>query len=272
MPFDFHSNPEVYLKQQTDNTTQSIMPFVQPHLPPPATPTQPWQQLQVLELGCGEGGNLMPFAQQGANCIGIDLNQVKIEQGKKIMATHLNHTTGSMQLLFDDIFNPEIATQFNGRFHLIILKDVIEHIPNKQKALLQMRSFLTDGGLLFIGWPPWYMPFGGHQQICHNKLLRTLPWIHLLPKSIYINLLKLAGEPKNITDELAELVDYKVTINQMNRLAQAANFNIISKKYFLINPIYQYKFGLKVREQAKIITKIPYLRDFCTTGCYYLLK
>lgn len=264
MPFDFHLNPQTYLKQQIDNTTQSIMPFLQPYIQ-----NKSWAGLQVLELGCGEGGNLLPFALAGSVCVGIDLNKTKIAQGIDLMQEQIKD--GSMQLFFDDIFNPEIAEQFRGRFDVILLKDVIEHIPEKEAALAQMRSFLTEKGLLFIGWPPWYMPFGGHQQICHSKVLGITPWIHLLPKAVYLGLLRLCGEPKVVVDELAELVDYRVTINAMNRMAKNAGFAILERKYFLINPIYQYKFGLKVRTQLPFVTKIPYLRDFCTTGCYYLL-
>lgn len=37
----------------------------------------------VAEIGCGEAGSLKPFLDMGCTCIGIDLEDVKIENGKK---------------------------------------------------------------------------------------------------------------------------------------------------------------------------------------------
>jgi SAM-dependent methyltransferase len=264
MPYDFHQDHAFYLSFLAENTRKSIIPFVQPALPVAI------ENARILELGCGEGGNLRPFAEAGAHCTGIDLNAVKIAEGKVLMADLVQ--SGHMRLFAEDIFNPEIEQQFTGQFHLIILKDVIEHIPNKDKALLQMRKFLTEGGLLFIGWPPWRMPFGGHQQIAQAPLLKKLPWFHLLPKSLYISLLKAFSEPKEVIDELAEIHDYRVSIAQMNRLYKQTGFEMARELHYLINPIYEHKFGLKTREQLPFIKALPWIRDFFTTSCYYLLK
>ena len=263
MGYDFHSDSAYYLQFLSENARKSILPFVAPHLP---ADTKTWR---VLELGCGEGGNLLPFAEAGARCTGIDLNEVKIEEGKVLMKQWVD--LGLMELYAEDIFNPEITAKFTGQFDLIILKDVIEHIPNKDKALLQMRLFLKDTGLLYIGWPPWRMPFGGHQQIADNKVIRLFPWLHLLPKRIYVGVLKAAGETKAAIDELAEIHDYSVSINQMNRLYKKTGFRMIKELHYFINPIYEYKFKLKARKQLGLIQAFPWVRDFFTTSCYYLL-
>lgn len=263
MPYDFHQDHAFYLAFLAENTRKSIMPFVVPEL------AVDLAEAQVLELGCGEGGNLRPFAEAGARCVGIDLNAKKIAEGRELMADMV--ALGRMELFAEDIFNPEIEKQFTGRFDLIILKDVIEHIPNKEKALRQMRQFLKEDGLLFIGWPPWRMPFGGHQQIAQSKLLKKLPWFHLLPKGAYVALLKAFKEPQAVVEELAEIHDFKVSIAAMNRLYKASGFRMQRELHYLINPIYEHKFGLKTRPQFAFIQAIPWFRDFFTTSCYYLL-
>ena len=264
MPFDYHKEATGYFKMLLANSEKSIIPFAKNYFK-----NQSFDSLHILELGCGEGGNLIPFAQQGAKCIGIDLNATKIAEGNEILKTMLPN--GNMTLRADNIFNEDIITEFKNQFDLIILKDVIEHIPNKDKALAQMRDFLKPNGVIFVGWPPWYMPFGGHQQMCKSKLLRVGIWLHLLPKPIYVSILKLMGERDAMIEELAELVDYRVTINQMKRLAKQVKLNIVEEKYYFINPIYEYKFGFKTRETPVFIQHIPYLRDFVTTSAYYLL-
>lgn len=264
MPYEFHQDHAFYLSFLAENARNSIIPFIAPHL------VKPLASCKVLELGCGEGGNLRPFAEAGAICTGIDLNKLKIEEGRQIMADLVE--AGRMTLFAEDIFNPDIERAFTGQFELIILKDVIEHIPNKDKALAQMKQFLAPGGLLFIGWPPWRMPFGGHQQIAHNKWLKKLPWVHLLPKGLYVALLNGLGEPKEVVAELAEIHDYRVSIALMNRLYKQGGFAMQAERHYLINPIYEYKFGLKTREQWPWLRALPWIRDFFTTSCYYLLK
>ncbi|MDP1745174.1 MAG: SAM-dependent methyltransferase, partial [Bacteroidota bacterium] len=44
------------------------------------------------------------------------------------------------------------------------------------------------------------------------------------------------------------------------------------KTFFFINPNYEVKFKLKPRESYGFITKIPVLRNFFTTACYYLIS
>ena len=265
MPYDFHSDSEHYLEFLSQNARKSIMPFIAD-----SAGLSSYQGLRILELGCGEGGNLRPFLEDGAHCVGIDLNKTKIEKGKEIMSEF--RESGKLDLRFADLFAADVQAEFKGKFDLIILKDVIEHIPDKEEALEHMKNCLVSGGHIFIGWPPWFMPFGGHQQICHSRFLGRLPWIHLLPKQVYIALLKLFQEPREVVDELAEIVDYRVSIDQMHRLMQKTKLKFAGRKYYFINPIYEYKFGLKAREQMGLISAIPYLRDFLTTSAYYLLK
>jgi hypothetical protein len=42
--------------------------------------------------------------------------------------------------------------------------------------------------------------------------------------------------------------------------------------YYFINPNYKFKFNLNPREQSKLISSIPFLRDFLTTTVYYLIE
>ena len=39
--------------------------------------------IKVLEVGCGEGGNLLPFAEVGGEVTGIDLSKTRIEDAKE---------------------------------------------------------------------------------------------------------------------------------------------------------------------------------------------
>jgi hypothetical protein len=44
------------------------------------------------------------------------------------------------------------------------------------------------------------------------------------------------------------------------------------RNLYLVNPIYQQKFGLKPRKQFRLVAAIPGFRDFVTTCAYYLIR
>jgi hypothetical protein len=50
------------------------------------------------------------------------------------------------------------------------------------------------------------------------------------------------------------------------------NFKITKKQFYLISPIYTYKFGMKPVKQLPVVSSIPFLRDFVTTAAYYLVE
>ncbi|MFZ9661783.1 MAG: class I SAM-dependent methyltransferase, partial [Chitinophagaceae bacterium] len=155
---------------------------------------------------------------------------------------------------------------------LIILKDVIEHIPDQKKFIPYLKKFLKPNGKIFFGFPPWQMPHGGHQQICSNKFLTILPWFHLLPPFMYKGILKLFGEYDEVIKELLEIKSTGISIERFEGIVKDAGMKIDQRKYYLINPIYQYKFGMKPRVQWKLISAIPYIRNFVTTCMYYMIS
>jgi hypothetical protein len=116
------------------------------------------------------------------------------------------------------------------------------------------------------------MPHGGHQQVCKNKFLSLLPYFHLLPNPLYKGILKLSGEYDPVIRELLEVKSTGISIERFERIVKSSGYTIPAKTFFLINPIYQYKFGIKPRKQWGVIAGIPYLRDFLTTCVYYMIK
>lgn len=72
-----------------------------------------------------------------------------------------------------------------------------------------------------------------------------------------------------------ELLDIKstgCTIELFNRIARQANYQIIDRRLYLINPHYKIKFGLSPRRLNGVIAAIPYIRNFFCTSCFYILK
>jgi SAM-dependent methyltransferase len=224
---------------------------------------------KVLEIGCGEGGVLVPFAERGCFCIGVDLDKLRIDLAHDLLKDEI--AKGQMEFMCKNVYDDDFLQRFKNYFDLIILKDTIEHIPSQEKFIPYLRNFLTEGGQIFFGFPPWYMPFGGHQQICHKKWTSKMPYYHLLPRPVYKGILKMAGEPENIIRELMDVVGTRITIERFERIVKKNGFKVLSKTHYLINPIYRYKFGLQPKKQLRFITWLPYFRDFLTTCVYYTI-
>jgi len=171
--------------------------------------------------------------------------------------------------LCKNIYDEDFLAKYEASFDIIILKDVIEHVPQQEQFVPYLKRFLKPGGQIFFGFPPWYMPFGGHQQVCRKKFISVIPYYHILPRPIYKAILKMAGEDEDVVKEMMEIKDTQITIERFERIMRKSGLKVMNKQHYLINPIYRYKFGLQPRKQFGFISAIPYVRDFLTTCVYY---
>ena len=259
--FEFHADRKKYFDIQVLNAEKYIIPFIESCF-------TLFKGMRVLEIGCGEGGVLKPFLDRGAICTGVEFDKTRTENGAIWLGKEIENRT--LVFVEKDIYDTEVES-LGGRFDLIILKDVIEHIHDQSKLLARLKDFLTQGGIIFFGFPPWQMPFGGHQQLCKNAL-SNIPYFHLLPKPFYKGLLKVFKEPDHVVTDLLEIKDTGISIERFKKIVKKNNYQVISKIDYFINPIYEYKFNLKPRKQNALISKIPYVRDFVTTCVYYIIK
>jgi len=260
MALKHHSDARLRFDQQVDNSRQYVLPFIEKTKPiGPGT--------MVLEVGCGEGGVLLPFIEKGAVCVGVDLDPPRIEMAWDFLAEE--NAAGKATFLLQNIYDDDFVEKYRNAFDLIILKDVIEHVPNQEAFIPHLKTFLRPGGQIFFGFPPWMMPFGGHQQTCKTKWASKLPWYHLLPRPLYRAALKAMGENEGTIAELMEIKDTQITIERFEEIVKKSGLKIKKQQHYLFNPIYRYKFGVQPRKQLPLITALPYLRDFVTTCVYY---
>lgn len=263
MAFEFHKDKETYIRYQRENAQNYVIPFIERKL-------KLKEDMRVMEIGCAEGGVLQAFIIKGVHGTGVELMPSRYEHAKQLLGDEL--AKGKAELINKDIYDVDVEKEFPERFDLIVLKDVIEHIHDQDKVLNRLRDFLKEDGHIYFGFPPWQMPFGGHQQIAQSKTLSRLPYYHLLPMSLYKGLLKSFGENQRIIDDLAEIKETGISIERFERLIKKNNFSIQEKEFYLINPIYKYKFNLEAKKQIPLISGLPYLRNYLTTCVYYLVK
>jgi 2-polyprenyl-3-methyl-5-hydroxy-6-metoxy-1,4-benzoquinol methylase len=262
MTLYFHGNASLKFNQQYLVTRDYIIPFI-------SKIKEINEHTKVLEIGCGEGGVLKAFAEKGCECTGMDLSESKIESGKEIFnSTPLK---GSVELFTANIYDETVIHSFKNKFNLIVLKDTIEHIPNQERVIAHLKNYLKEDGMIFFAFPPWSMPFGGHQQTCKTKL-GQIPYMHLLPKKTYLSFLKKAGESEATIKSLEEIHETGISINRFEQILKREHYKVIRHRKYLVNPIYRYKFKWTPREQSHFVGAIPWFRDFVTTAVYYLVQ
>jgi SAM-dependent methyltransferase len=255
-----HIDVKVRFDQQVENSEAYVLPFIE-------KTKQLTPDITVFEVGTAEGGVLLPFINRGCKCVGVDLAEARIDIANDFLAKEV--ASGMVTFICQNIYDESFLARFKEQFDIIILKDVIEHVPHQEQFIIYLKKFLKPGGQIFFGFPPWYMPFGGHQQTATIKWASVLPYYHILPRFIYKAILKMAGEHPNIIADLMEIKDTQITIERFERIIKKSGLKVLNKQHYLINPIYKYKFGLQPRKQWAPLTWIPYLRDFVTTCVYY---
>ena len=117
---------------------------------------------RVLEIGTGAGGVLIPFKESGAQVIGLDLDENFLEFGR----------SRGLDLRFGGVD----SVQNVGPVDIVILKDVLEHLPNPLRALKDIRQILSDDGVLYVH-VPGLQSLGSLGYL--NDLLRYLQIAHL---------------------------------------------------------------------------------------------
>ncbi|MDE3255038.1 MAG: class I SAM-dependent methyltransferase [Bacteroidota bacterium] len=260
MALEHHLDSKLRFTQQVENSQAYVLAFI--------NETKTIQAgLKVLEIGCGEGGVLKPFIDSGCLCVGVDLDQIRIDIANEYFANDISQA--KVQFINQDVYEASFVNKFHQYFDVIILKDAIEHIPNQEAFIPHLKQLLAPAGQVFFGFPPWQMPFGGHQQLALNKWTSKLPYYHLLPNFLYKGILRLGGETDGKIGELLEIKSTRISIERFERIIKAAGLTIKNQRHYLINPIYKYKFGLAAREQFSFIKALPFVRNFLTTCVYY---
>jgi SAM-dependent methyltransferase len=258
--FEFHTNRDAYHRLLHNNAVEHILPFIEQQM-------VLGPKSRVLEIGSGDGGNLSAFLTLGCKVVGVELDSNLVEFTKQKLNTYL--LNGQLNMISSDIYDIDIEKDLGGKFDLVVLKDVIEHIHDQPKLFRRMKEMLSEAGLIFFAFPPWQMPYGGHQQICAGKITSKLPWYHLLPRSWYESILKKNNEPVEV---LMEIRDTGISIEKFETIAKETGYVTARKQLWLVNPVYEHKFGYRARKQLPVLRSIPWFRNFFTTCAYYLLK
>ena len=213
---------------------------------------------KILEIGCGNGGFIKAFSKYSPNCTGFDIKNLDWNDDK-VRYMHLN--------IFDEDFYAHISEKFD----IIILRDVIEHIDNNLNDSLfkKIESLSNESSVILITFPPFYSPFGLHQQALLSSFCRYIPFLSLIPKTI-MKIIFCCRKNENI-DEMLSLYDSGMRISLFYRLIRKFNYKVIAQKFFHIRPSHELRYGFKTKE-SNFLYNIPIVRELLITGTAFLLN
>ena len=139
--FEFHKNRKQYFDMQVNNAAQFVIPFIEQKIT--ITPG-----MQVLEIGCGEGGVLKAFVNKGCSGVGVELDETRLVNAREWLKEDID--SNKIQFISKDIYQVNPAIEFPSLFDIIVLKDVIEHIHDQKKLMGWMQQFLKPGGAIYF--------------------------------------------------------------------------------------------------------------------------
>ncbi len=256
-----HKDYKLYFEELVKGMNDFVIPYIE-------SVKKISESSVVLEVGCGLGGNLYPFLEKGCKVIGIDKSEISMERAKELFEDGKN--LNNLTLLRENFY--EINPSSVPKANLVLVRDVLEHMANRKAFFEKLKDFLADDAIIFVAFPPWRMPFGGHQQGCKNSMLSKMPYYHLLPWCIFEFILKTFGEDKNYIKELRnEVWKTKLSVCDYKKLLKKSGFKMEKETCYLINPSYKIKFGLNPKILPAIL-KIPFIYDFYTTAHYSIIS
>jgi SAM-dependent methyltransferase len=222
--------------------------------------------MRVGDFGAHQGGVLDALRDSGrvAGAVGLELS---------------HDVVSTSPFVSDDRFRLEaadVAALAPGayEFDLILLHDVLEHVPDYRRALAVAAGLLHRDGYLFITFPPYFAAFGGHQQQAAGPG-RAVPFLHYLPSRLFFRLTRTREtdymSSAETLEDITSVRQTKLTLGKLERAGADASLEIVDRELFIVRPEFTIRYGMKVRA-AGFTGRTPVLREVAVNGAFYLLR
>jgi 2-polyprenyl-3-methyl-5-hydroxy-6-metoxy-1,4-benzoquinol methylase len=120
------------------------------------------RKLKILDLGCGEGFQSAYFLKKGHNITCVDYSEFGLKR-------HNSHLTE--YFIQKDIL--EFLKSSNDKYDLILLKNVLEHVPDSRALLEHIKTQMYKESILYIDVPN---DFSAFQQFLQSRKYTENTW------------------------------------------------------------------------------------------------
>ena len=108
---------------------------------------------KVLVIGCGSKDE-MSIINNNCDGVGIDISQTAIMKSKEKYPRFDYYVMDGIHLEFK-----------NSSFNVVVCSEVIEHVRDSEKLLIEIARVLKDNGILIITTPNWWGIYGVMRKI-----------------------------------------------------------------------------------------------------------
>ena len=131
---------------------------------------------RLLEVGSGMG-HLVGQLEDTFETYGMDVNHWAVKQSKSVIQSSQLQTASAQELPYGE-----------GVFNVVIIKHIVEHLPDPQKAIQEIGRVTESGGTLILATPnldsllkPWKgEKWIGYQDPTHISLKRPAEWLEFI--------------------------------------------------------------------------------------------
>jgi 2-polyprenyl-3-methyl-5-hydroxy-6-metoxy-1,4-benzoquinol methylase len=169
------------------------------------------QGKKILDGGCGSGQYVKALLQSGADAYGIEYDEEKMAQ------FGLENPVWASRVQAGNLETMEFET---GSFDVVLMNEVLEHVPNEFLALREIHRVLKSNGYLIIFSPNRLYPFETH-GVCIKKSGCQLP--------IYV--LGIPYIPLPLGERIFDYVARNYWPRQLRQQVMSCGFNIVGTEY-----------------------------------------
>ena len=163
--------------------------------------------------------------------------------------------------------NNTAIAKIKSRFDVIVMRDTIEHIPDRNSAFENISSLLKPGGYLYITFPTRFSGFAGHQQNC-KSFIKFVPYLHYLPAFVLKPIGKILGESSELIEEILHNYKIGLSMRAFEKYYKKFKFVPVVKDLFFSRPIFNIRYNIRTIRFPNLIV----LRELFGFGCEYLLR
>lgn len=134
---------------------------------------------RLLEIGSGLG-HLVGQLEDSFETYGMDVNYWAVEQSKSIVSESALQAASAQELPYKD-----------NSFNVVIIKHIVEHLPEPKKAVTEIGRVTEAGGTLILATPnldsllkPWKgEKWIGYQDPTHISLKKPVEWLSFIKEA-----------------------------------------------------------------------------------------
>jgi len=111
---------------------------------------------KVIDVGCGQGRHSFEAFRRGANVIAFDQNAGDLNDVDEVLQAMKDQGEVPASARAEAVKGDALDLPFaDGTFDCVIASEILEHVPQDDKAIAELVRVLKPGGALAITVPRW---------------------------------------------------------------------------------------------------------------------